>query len=430
MSKITEWFKHGWNAFYNKDPTEPYATGSSYRLDRTYVNRTTESSIVNSIFNRIAIDVSQLDVVHAKLDVDGKYLRTIESPLNECLKLKPNIDQSGKALIRDIVMSMFDEGNVAIVPVRANISKNNPSVFQITELRVGRITQWYPKSVQLEVYNEDTGKKEKIYMDKDRVAIVENPLYSMVNEPNSILKRLIHKLNLLDVVDDISGSGKLDLIVQLPYVINSDKRREQADKRRKEIERQMKDSKYGIAYIDGTEHITQLNRASENNLLSQVQYLTSMLYNQLGLTENVFNGTASPEETLNYYNRTIEPIITAITDAMNSTFLTKTARTQHQAIVYFRDPFKLIPVDKVADIADKFTRNEILSSNELRAIIGRRAIDDPKADELRNKNLNAPEGVESVSTTEGSETNQPEQDKYGREKSIIDKILKQGVSYG
>ena len=430
MSKITEWFKHGWNAFYNKDPTEPYAIGSSYRLDRTYVNRTTESSIVNSIFNRIAIDVSQLDVVHAKLDVDGKYLRTIESPLNECLKLKPNIDQSGKALIRDIVMSMFDEGNVAIVPVRANISKNNPSVFQITELRVGRITQWYPKSVQLEVYNEDTGKKEKIYMDKDRVAIVENPLYSMVNEPNSILKRLIHKLNLLDVVDDISGSGKLDLIVQLPYVINSDKRREQADKRRKEIERQMKDSKYGIAYIDGTEHITQLNRASENNLLSQVQYLTSMLYNQLGLTENVFNGTASSEETLNYYNRTIEPIITAITDAMNSAFLTKTARTQHQAIVYFRDPFKLIPVDKVADIADKFTRNEILSSNELRAIIGRRAIDDPKADELRNKNLNAPEGVESVSTAEGSETNQPEQDKYGREKSIIDKILKQGVSYG
>ena len=426
MGKVTNWLKHAWSAFSNKDPTEPYAVGSSFRQDKILTRTTTESSIVNSIFNRIAIDVAQLDIEHVRIDDDGKYLETLKTSLNECLTIQANIDQSGRELIRDVVMSMFDEGVVAIVPVETKIAIKNPGTFDVTKIRVGKITQWYPQSVQIEVYNEHTGRREKIYMKKEFVAIVENPLYSIMNQPNSILKRLVHKINLLDIVDDISGSGKLDIIIQLPYVINSDRRREQADKRRAEIERQMKDSKYGIAYIDGTEHITQLNRASENNLLSQVQYLTNMLYNQLGLTEHVFDGTASPDEMTNYYNRTIEPIITAIVDAMNRTYLSKTARSQNQTIKFFRDPLKLVSVDKIADIADKLTRNEILSSNELRAVIGRKASSDPSADELRNKNINQA-SEENQNAEVSGDTN------FSGDESIkqkIEEMLKQGGNHG
>lgn len=382
--------QHAWNAFKNRDPTgHKYEYGLSYgsRPDRTRMRFGNERSIIASIYTRIAIDVAAVSIQHVRLDQNGRYAETINSHLNECLTVQANIDQSGRALIQDIVMSMFDEGVVAVVPVDTTFNPSESGSFDILSLRVGKILEWYPRHVRVQLYNDRVGRREEVILEKKFVAIIENPLYAVMNEPNSTLKRLVHKLNLLDSIDEQSGSGKLDLIIQLPYVIKTPARREQAEQRRKDIEMQLAGSKYGIAYTDGSEKITQLNRPAENNLMTQIEYLTSMLYSQLGITENVFNGTAEEAEMLNYYNRTIEPILAAITDAMNRTFLTKTARTQGQKIIYLREPFKLVPVNNLAEIADKFTRNEILTSNEIRALIGFKPVDDPKADELRNPNI-------------------------------------------
>ncbi len=382
--------QHAWNAFRNRDPTgHQYGYGPSYgsRPDRTRMRFGNERSIVSSIYTRIGIDVAAVSIQHVRLDQNGRYAETINSHLNECLTVQANIDQSGRALIQDIVMSMFDEGVVAVVPVDTTFNPSESGSFDILSLRVGKILEWYPRHVRVQLYNDRVGRREEVILEKKFVAIIENPLYAVMNEPNSTLKRLVHKLNLLDSIDEQSGSGKLDLIIQLPYVIKTPARREQAEQRRKDIEMQLAGSKYGIAYTDGSEKVTQLNRPAENNLMAQIEYLTSMLYSQLGITENVFNGTAEEAEMLNYYNRTIEPILAAITDAMNRTFLTKTARTQGQKIIYLREPFKLVPVNNLAEIADKFTRNEILTSNEIRALIGFKPVDDPKADELRNPNI-------------------------------------------
>ena len=382
--------QHAWNAFRNRDPTgHQYGYGPSYgsRPDRTRMRFGNERSIVSSIYTRIGIDVAAVSIQHIRLDENGRYAETINSNLNECLTVQANIDQSGRALIQDIVMSMFDEGVVAVVPVDTTLNPNESGSFDIQSLRVGKILEWYPRHVRVQLYNDREGRRDEVILEKRFVAIIENPLYAVMNEPNSTLKRLVHKLNLLDSIDEQSGSGKLDLIIQLPYVIKTPARREQAEQRRKDIEMQLAGSKYGIAYTDGSEKVTQLNRPAENNLMAQIEYLTSMLYSQLGITENVFNGTAEEAEMLNYYNRTIEPVLAAITDAMNRTFLTKTARTQGQKIVYLREPFKLVPVNNLAEIVDKFTRNEILTSNEIRAMIGYKPVDDPKADELRNSNL-------------------------------------------
>jgi len=382
--------QHAWNAFRNRDPTgHQYEYGLSYgsRPDRMRMRFGNERSIVSSIYTRIGIDVAAVSIQHIRLDENGRYAETINSNLNECLTVQANIDQSGRALIQDIAMSMFDEGVVAVVPVDTTLDPNESGSFDILSLRVGKILEWYPRHVRVQLYNDRVGRREEVILEKKFVAIIENPLYAVMNEPNSTLKRLVHKLNLLDSIDEQSGSGKLDLIIQLPYVIKTPARREQAEQRRKDIEMQLAGSKYGIAYTDGSEKVTQLNRPAENNLMTQIEYLTSMLYSQLGITENVFNGTAEEAEMLNYYNRTIEPILAAITDAMNRTFLTKTARTQGQKIIYLREPFKLVPVNNLAEIADKFTRNEILTSNEIRALIGFKPVDDPKADELRNPNI-------------------------------------------
>ena len=382
--------QHAWNAFKNRDPTgHQYEYGLSYgsRPDRMRMRFGNERSIVSSIYTRIGIDVAAVSIQHIRLDENGRYAETINSNLNECLTVQANIDQSGRALIQDIAMSMFDEGVVAVVPVDTTLDPNESGSFDILSLRVGKILEWYPRHVRVQLYNDRVGRREEVILEKKFVAIIENPLYAVMNEPNSTLKRLVHKLNLLDSIDEQSGSGKLDLIIQLPYVIKTPARREQAEQRRKDIEMQLAGSKYGIAYTDGSEKVTQLNRPAENNLMAQIEYLTSMLYSQLGITENVFNGTAEEAEMLNYYNRTIEPILAAITDAMNRTFLTKTARTQGQKIIYLREPFKLVPVNNLAEIADKFTRNEILTSNEIRALIGFKPVDDPKADELRNPNI-------------------------------------------
>ena len=382
--------QHAWNAFRNRDPTgHQYGYGPSYgsRPDRTRMRFGNERSIVSSIYTRIGIDVAAVSIQHIRLDENGRYAETINSNLNECLTVQANIDQSGRALIQDIVMSMFDEGVVAVVPVDTTLNPNESGSFDIQSLRVGKILEWYPRHVRVQLYNDREGRRDEVILEKRFVAIIENPLYAVMNEPNSTLKRLVHKLNLLDSIDEQSGSGKLDLIIQLPYVIKTPARREQAEQRRKDIEMQLAGSKYGIAYTDGSEKVTQLNRPAENNLMAQIEYLTSMLYSQLGITENVFNGTAEEAEMLNYYNRTVEPILAAITDAMNRTFLTKTARTQGQKIIYLREPFKLVPVNNLAEIVDKFTRNEILTSNEIRAMIGYKPVDDPKADELRNSNL-------------------------------------------
>ena len=382
--------QHAWNAFRNRDPTgQQYGYGPSYgsRPDRTRMRFGNERSIVSSIYTRIGIDVAAVTIQHIRLDENGRYAEGINSNLNECLTVQANIDQSGRALIQDIAMSMFDEGVVAIVPVDTTLNPNESGSFDIQSLRVGKILEWYPRHVRVQLYNDREGRRDEVILEKRFIAIIENPLYAVMNEPNSTLKRLIHKLNLLDSIDEQSGSGKLDLIIQLPYVIKTPARREQAEQRRKDIEMQLAGSKYGIAYTDGSEKVTQLNRPAENNLMAQIEYLTSMLYSQLGITENVFNGTAEEAEMLNYYNRTIEPVLAAITDGMNRTFLTKTARTQGQKIVYLREPFKLVPVNNLAEIVDKFTRNEILTSNEIRAMIGYKPVDDPKADELRNSNL-------------------------------------------
>jgi hypothetical protein len=385
--------KHAWNAFINKDPTgyfKDVGIGYSYRPDRPRLTRGNERSIVTSVYNRLALDASSINIQHVRLDENNRFLSIIDSGFNGCLTVEANIDQTGRAFIQDVVMSMLDEGSVAIVPVDTTFNPEVTGSYDIQSMRTGQILEWHPSHVKVRVYNEKTGKKEDIMVPKSAVGIIENPLYAVINEPNSTMQRLIRKLNLLDVVDEQSSSGKLDLIIQLPYVIKTEARRQQAEKRRKDIEDQLAGSKYGIAYTDGTEHITQLNRAVENNLMKQIEYLTSMLYSQLGITQSILDGTADDKTMLNYYNRTIEPIISAIVDEMKRKFLTKTARSQLQSISFFRDPFKLVPVNEISEIADKFTRNEIMTSNEIRQIIGIKPSDDPKADELRNKNLNEP----------------------------------------
>ena len=385
--------KHAWNAFLNKDPTSHYrdiGSGYYYRPDRPRLTRGNERSIVTSVYNRIAMDAAAITIQHVRLDENNRFLSVIESGLNNCLTLESNIDQTGRAFIQDAVMSMLDEGSVAVVPVDTTFNPEITGSYDINSMRTGKILDWYPNHVRVRVYNEKTGLKEDIELPKKTVAIVENPLYAVINEPNSTMQRLVRKLNLLDVVDEQSSSGKLDLIIQLPYVIKTEARRQQAENRRKDIENQLAGSKYGIAYTDGTERITQLNRSVENNLMKQIEYLTSMLYSQLGITQSILDGTADDKTMLNYYNRTIEPILSAIVDEMKRKFLTKTARSQLQSISFFRDPFKLVPVNEISEIADKFTRNEIMTSNEIRQIIGMKPSDDPKADELRNKNLSEP----------------------------------------
>ncbi len=389
---LTSRLKRAWNAFTkNRDPTETlyqnYGTGYVYRPDRVRFTRGNERSTVTSVYNRIAMDIAAIGIKHCRIDENGRYIEDIKSGLNECLTVEANLDQSSRSFIQDVVMSMFDEGAVAIVPVDTNIDPTNTTSFDVLSMRTGKILEWYPAHVKVRVYNERTGKKEDITLPKKSVAIVENPLYSVINEPNSTMQRLVRKLNILDAIDEQSGAGKLDLIIQLPYVIKTEARKEQAEKRRKDIEEQLK-GPYGIAYTDGTERITQLNRPIENNLMKQIEYLTNQLYSQIGMTPSVLDGTANEAEMLNYNNRTVEPILSAIVDAMKRRFLSKTARTQGQTIMFFREPFKLVPINNIADIADKFTRNEILSSNEVRQIVGFKPSKDPKADELRNRNIN------------------------------------------
>lgn len=382
--------QHGWNAFVNaRDPTLEYSTGTGYyyRPDRPRFTRGNERSIVTSVYNRIALDVSAISIQHVRLDDNGRFSSVIESGLNNCLTLDANMDQTGRAFIQDVVMSMLDEGCVAIVPVDTTLDPAVTSSFDINTMRVGKIIEWRPKHVKVRIYNEKTAKKEEVILSKKEVAIVENPLYAVMNEPNSTMQRLIHKLSLLDITDEQTASGKLDLIIQLPYVIRTEAKKQQAENRRKDIEMQLAGSKYGIAYADGTEKITQLNRSVENNLMKQIEYLTNNLYGQLGITQTILDGSADDKTMLNYYNRTIEPIVSAIVDEMKRKFLTKTARSQGQSILFFRDPFKLVPVNDIAEIADKFTRNEILTSNEIRQIIGIKPSEDPKADELRNSNI-------------------------------------------
>ena len=411
---FTDRLQHAWNAFLNRDPTYEFRDHgmiSTYKPDRVRFTRGNERSIVTSVYNRIALDVSSIDINHAKLDENGRFKEIIQSGLNECLTLNANIDQTGKAFLQDVVMSMMDEGCVVIVPVDTTTNPTITGSFDINSMRTGQVIEWRPEFVKVRLYNDKTGQKEDILLPKKSVAIIENPLYAVINEQNSTMQRLIRKLNLLDAIDEQSGSGKLDLIIQLPYVIKSEARRQQAENRRKAIEMQLSGSKYGIAYTDGTEKITQLNRPVENNLMKQIEYLTSMLYSQLGITQSVLDGTADERTMLNYYNRTIEPIISAIVDEMKRKFLTKTARTQNQSIVYFRNPFKLVPINELAEISDKFTRNEIATSNEIRQIIGWKPSDDPGADELRNKNLNqkaedvqpAPKIQNEVDNTESKE---------------------------
>lgn len=382
--------KHAWNVFRSRDPTSEFGdTGASHynRPDRPRFTRGNERSITTSVLNRIALDASSIDILHVRLDKNGRFLEEINSGLNNCLTLSANTDQTGRAFKQDAVMSMLDEGCVAIVPTDTTMNPKVTDSYDIETMRVGKIIQWRPQHVQVRIYNEQTGKKEELWLPKKTVAIVENPLYAVMNEHNSTMQRLIHKLGLLDITDEQTASGKLDLIIQLPYVIKTDARRQQAENRRKDIEMQLAGSKYGIAYTDGTEKITQLNRSLENNLMKQVEYLTNQLYSQLGITQTILDGTADEKTMLNYYNRTIEPIVSAIADEMKRKFLTKTARTQNQSIEFFRNPFKLVPVNDIAEIADKFTRNEIMTSNEIRQIVGMKPSDDPKADELRNSNI-------------------------------------------
>lgn len=416
--------KHAWNAFTGNVQMNYRDLGMSYsyRADRPRMSRGNERSIVTSVYNRIALDIAALNVQHVRLDENGRFLSVIDDGLNNCLTLEANVDQTARSFIQDVVVSMFDEGSVAIVPVDTTTDPNVSGSYDIQSLRVGQILDWYPQYIRARVYNEQTGRKEDIVVPKSAVAIIENPLYAVINEPNSTMQRLIRKLNLLDVIDEQSGSGKLDLIIQLPYVIKTEARRQQAEIRRKDIENQLSGSKYGIAYTDGTEHITQLNRSVNNNLMSQIEYLTSMLYSQLGITQSILDGTADEKTMLNYNNRTIEPIISAIVDEMKRKFLTKTARSQHQSISFFRDPFKLVPVNDIAEIADKFTRNEIMTSNEIRQVVGMKPSEDPRADELRNKNLSAPSG----SNQQSEEMPIAEVDSVGDSASDLDdKISKQ-----
>ena len=385
--------KHAWNAFLNRDPTSyyhDYGSGYSRRPDRVKTTGGNNRSIITSIYNRIALDVAAIDIKHCRLDENERFVSVIESGLNNCLNTEANIDQTGRSFIQDVVLSMLDEGSVAIVPIDTNLDPKVTGSYDILSMRTGKILEWYPSHVKVRVYNDRTGHKEEIIVPKKTVAIIENPLYAVINEPNSTMQRLIRKINLLDRTDEQSTAGKLDLIVQLPYVIKSEKRRQEAQRRRKEIEDQLSGSKYGIAYTDGTEKVTQLNRSLENNLASQVEYLTSMLYSQLGITQSVMDGTADEKTMLNYMNRTVEPIVSAIVDEMKRKFLTKTARSQMQTVAYFTDPFRLVPVNNIAEIADKFTRNCIMTSNELRQVIGLQPSDDEKADQLVNNNISQP----------------------------------------
>ena len=408
--------KHAWNAFFNnKDPTPKYQDiGASYyyRPDRQRFTGGNERTIVTSVYNRIALDAAAVEIKHVRLDENGRYMETIDSGINRCLNEEANIDQTGRAFIQDVVMSMLDEGCVAIVPVDTTFNPNITNSYDIQSMRVGKILQWYPNHIQVRVYNEKTGNKEDIIVPKNIVGIIENPLYAVINEPNSTMQRLIRKLSLLDAVDEQSGSGKLDLIIQLPYTIKTEARRQQAEARRKEIEVQLTNSKYGIAYTDGTERITQLNRPIENNLMKQIEYLTSMLYSQLGITQSILDGTADEKTMLNYYSRSIEPIISAIVDELKRKFLTRTARSQLQSFLFFRDPFKLVPITEIATIADTFTRNEILSSNEVRQLIGIKPSSDPKADQLRNSNLNQTEDDYYVDPGNETEYDSDETDDY------------------
>lgn len=401
---VSSRIKRAWNAFLSREHTSlPYYGGYTYRPDRFRPIRGFDRSIVASIQNRIALDVSSISIQHVTLDDNGRYMSTRSSGLNTCLTLSANLDQTGRSLIQDAVLSMLDEGCVAIVPVDTD---SDPEVggFDIQSLRTGKIVEWFPDSVRVNVYNERTGVRQDVTLPKSIVAIVENPFYTVMNEPNSTMQRLIRKLNLLDVVDEQSGSGKLDMIIQLPYVIKTEARRKQAEERRQLIETQLAGSKYGIAYTDGTERITQLNRPVENNLLKQVEYLTNLVFSQLGMTQTILDGTADDKTMLNYYTRIIEPILSCVVDEMKRKFLTKTARTQGQSIMFFRDPFKLVPVNDMADIADKFTRNEILSSNDVRQIVGFKPSSDPRADELKNKNISEPSQNSSQPTADPAST--------------------------
>ena len=413
---ISDRLQHAWNAFMNRDPTYNYQDlGNSYsiRPDRPRFTRGNERSIVTSVYNRIALDVSAISIQHVRLDDNGRFKEQMNTSLNSCLTLSANTDQTGRAFIQDAVMSMLDEGCVAIVPIDTTTDPNISDSYDILTMRTAKILDWYPNHVRIRVYNEKTGRQEETIVPKKMVAIVENPLYAVINEPNSTMQRLVRKLSLLDVTDEQTASGKLDLIIQLPYVIKTEARRQQAEERRKSIEMQLAGSKYGIAYTDGTERITQLNRSLENNLMKQIEYLTSMLYSQLGITQSILDGTADEKTMLNYYSRTIEPIISAIVDEIKRKFLTKTARSQHQSIAFFRDPFKLVPVNDIAEIADKFTRNEIMTSNEIRQIVGMKPSNDPKADKLINSNLNHPEETENLIDKTNNKNKEGEQIQNG-----------------
>ena len=391
--------KHGWNAFVNnRDPTYSQGVSYSYRPDRPRFTRGNERSIVTSVYNRIALDAAAINIKHCRLDDNDRLIEVLDSGLNSCLNLEANVDQTGRAFIQDCVMSMLDEGCVAIIPIETTLDPTITKSYDILSMRTGKILEWYPDKVKVRVYNDRTGRQEDILLPKSTVGIVENPLYAVINEPNSTMQRLIRKLALLDVTDEQTASGKLDLIIQLPYVIKTEARRQQAENRRKDIEMQLAGSKYGIAYTDGTEKVTQLNRSVENNLMKQIEYLTNLLFSQLGITQTILDGTADDKTMLNYYTRTIEPIVAAIADEMKRKFISKTARSQKQSIVYFRDPFKLVPVNDMAEIADKFTRNEILTSNEIRQIVGMRPSKDPKADQLVNSNIRQPDEVEQKYT--------------------------------
>lgn len=399
--------KHAWNAFRNKDPTDWGNIGAGYvlRPDRPRFSRGNERSIVTAVYNRIALDVAAINIRHIRLDENGRYFGDINSGLNNCLTVEANLDQTGRAFIQDVVMSLLDEGSVALVPVDTSLDPNDTASYDILTMRTAKILEWYPKAVKVRVYNENRGEKEDLVIPKAITAIIENPLYAVINEPNSTLRRLLHKLALLDAIDEQSSSGKLDLIIQLPYIVKTEARKKQAEERRRDIENQLTGSKYGIAYTDGTEHITQLNRPIENNLMKQIEYLTSMLYSQLGITQSVMEGSADEKTMLNYYNRTIEPIASAIADEMKRKFLSKTARSQGQSIACYRDPFKMVPMGEFAEMADKLTRNEIITSNEARQSIGMKPSSDPKADRLVNSNISQPQTAENTSEEGGENQN-------------------------
>ena len=403
MPKFTDWLKHSWNVFTSRDPTEEIKMGfesaSMYRPDTVRYRRGGDRTITTAIYNRIAIDAAAIDMKHVKLDENGRYKEDMDSSLNDILTVEANLDQTSRAFIQDAVHVMLENGHVALVITDANIDPTKSEAYQIKELRAGIVTQWFPKHVKVNIYDENTGKHREVVLPKRNVAIVQNPLYAVMNEPNSTLQRLIRKLNLLDVVDEQAGSGKLDLIIQLPYVIKTEARKKQAENRRKDIEMQLAGSKYGIAYTDGTERITQLNRPAENNLLKTIEYLTDMLYGQLGITAEVINGTADEKTMLNYHNRTIEPILSAVVLEMRRKFLSKTARSQHQSIMFFRDPFRLVPVQEIAEISDKLTRNEIATPNEIRSVIGWKPAEDKNADQLRNRNIS--QSAEEIAAQNG-----------------------------